>query len=117
MVTLETPWSLGCTPVNIYNKLSIALTEEFLDYVAQNPCKNILQGMARCSKLIDDAMYCLNMIINTTLLFANFAKTCFLKHKLLFMKTPLSSLNLHCSQNQPPVVLTSKQNGHMPSFL
>ena len=42
---------------DVHNKLSITLTEEFLGYVAQNPCKNILQGMAWCSKLIDN---CLN---------------------------------------------------------
>ena len=42
---LETPWNLGCTPVDVHDELSITLTEELLDYVAQNPCKNILQGM------------------------------------------------------------------------
>ena len=60
IVTLETPWNLGRTPVDIHDELSIALTEEFLDYVAQNPCKNILQGIAQCSKFIDDTMFCLN---------------------------------------------------------
>ena len=60
MVALETPWKLGRTPVNFHDELSIALTEEFLDYVAQNPCKNNLQGIAQCSKLMDDAAYRLN---------------------------------------------------------
>ena len=60
MTILETPWNLGRTPVDVHNELSIVLTEELLDYVAQNPHKNILQGIAQCSKLIDDAMYRLN---------------------------------------------------------
>ena len=60
MVALETPWNLGRTTVDVRHELSITLTEELLDYVAQNPCKNILQGMAWCSKLVDDAMYHLN---------------------------------------------------------
>ena len=60
MVALETPCNLGHTSVDIYDKLSNALTEEFLDYVAQNPRKNILQGIAQCSKLIDNAVFRLN---------------------------------------------------------
>ena len=60
MIVLETPGNLGHTSVDVHDELSIALTEELLDYVAQNPCKNILQGMAQCSKLIDNAMYYLN---------------------------------------------------------
>ena len=60
MTILETPWNLCRTPVDVHNELSITLTEELLDYVAQNPRKDILQGMAWCSKLIENAMYCLN---------------------------------------------------------
>ena len=59
MTTLETPWNLGCIPVDVHDELSITLTEELLDYVAQNPCKDILQSMVWCSKLIDNAMYLL----------------------------------------------------------
>jgi hypothetical protein len=33
------------------------MIQEFLDYIAQNPRKNTLQGLARCSRLIGDIYY------------------------------------------------------------
>ena len=100
MILLETPWNLGCTPVDVHNDLSITLTEELLDYVAQNSHKNILQGMAQCSKLIDNAMYRLNH---------NY-KYC---TSLCKLHKELSSQAQTLIYGDPPVILTSPSLAEM----
>ena len=45
-------------PLDDSDEPSLAIIQEFLDYVDKNPRHNILQGMARCSKLIGDIYYC-----------------------------------------------------------
>ena len=93
MVALKTPWNLGRTPVDIHDEL-ITLTEEFLDYVAQNPCKNILQGIAWCSKLVNNAMFHLNH---------NYKYCTFLRK----LRKDLSSQSQALIYEDPPAILDS----------
>src|SRR5271156_1133952 len=54
---LDTPWNYGLTPLDVSDQTSLIMIQEFLDFVDKNPHHNILQGMARCSKLIRDIYY------------------------------------------------------------
>ena len=57
MLFVELTWTLGPTPVDAHDAVSLSMIQEFLDYIAENPRKNTLQGLARCSRLIGNIYY------------------------------------------------------------
>jgi hypothetical protein len=53
----DTPWTYAATPLDVQDEMAIQMVQEFLEYLEKNPRKNILQALARCSKLIGDIYY------------------------------------------------------------
>ena len=54
----DAPWDLNLSPTD--DERSIAMTQEFLDHIAQGPSRNTPHDIKRCDKLLDKVTQRLN---------------------------------------------------------